>query len=59
MKSMFVWPITRSILTLVIHCRFSAMSKITRATNTEVYMLVATPSQRVTAKPLTWSVPMM
>ena len=57
MKSMFVCPITCSIFTLVIHCRFSAMSKITRATKTEVYMLMATPSQRVTAKPLTWSVP--
>ena len=59
MKSMFVCPIMCSIFSFVIHCRLSAISKITRATKTEVYMLMATPSQRVTAKPRIWSVPTM
>ena len=57
MKSMCVSPMTCSILSLVSHCCLSAISKITRATNSEVQMLSMAPSKKVMAKPLTCSVP--
>ncbi len=57
MKSMLVCLITCIMLSLVTQPRFSATSKITWATKTEVKMLMAVPSHKVTAKPLIWSVP--
>ncbi len=57
MKSMCVSPMTWSIFSFVSQRFRSAISKITRATNIEVHMLNTAPSQKVTAKPLTCSVP--
>ncbi len=59
MKSIFVPPMIRIMVSLVSQRRRSAMSKITREQKMAVYMLITTPSHKMTAKPLICSVPMV